>query len=75
MSKKLDFTVLDQPVTAETSKPWRSRDINPTLQMSLRMSEDVYERFRQHCKIDRRTNGEMLEIMMAAYEREMKNAK
>lgn len=70
MSSKLDFSLLDQ--SRETTRQWRSRDTNPTVQMSVRMSEDTYERFRQHCRIDRRTNGEMLEIMMVAYEREMK---
>jgi len=70
MSNKLDFSVLDS--AKGSARPWKSRDTNPTVQMSVRMEEDVYERFRQHCRIDRRTNGEMLEIMMAAYEREMK---
>jgi hypothetical protein len=36
------------------------------------MAEDIYERFRTHCELDRRTNGEMLEIMMRSYERELK---
>lgn len=70
MSAKLNFSALEQPT--ETERPWRSRDANPVMQMSLRMTETVYERFRQHCRIDRRTNGEMLEIMMEAYERDLK---
>ena len=69
MSNKLNFNALDQ-TDASSERPWRSRDMNPVVQMSVRMTETVYERFRKHCQIDRRTNGEMLEIMMEAYERE-----
>lgn len=73
-NKPLDFTVLDDVTSnggtsSKSSKRWKSRDTNPTVQMSVRMPEEVYDRFRQHCEDDRRTNGEMLEIMMGAYER------
>lgn len=81
MSRKagLNFSPLDEATeTADessarsrSSRRWKSREANPTVQMSLRMKEDVYDRFRQHCEIDRRTNGDMLEIMMRSYEREM----
>lgn len=43
------------------------RERNPTMQMSVRMREDVYERFRALAEQERRTNGEMLELMMDAY--------
>lgn len=75
MSTKLDFSMLDQGQEAASTRRWRSRDANPPIQMSIRMPEDVYERFRQHCTIERRTNGDMLEVMMAAYEREMAKPK
>lgn len=77
----LDFSSLDQTDDTTTSsrrrdnRRWRSRDVNPVVQMSLRMKEGIYDRFRQHCETDRRTNGEMLEIMMQAYERELKSSK
>lgn len=71
MSNKLNFSVLEAAAAEPVSRSWRSRDANPVVQMSVRMSESVYDRFRQHCRIDRRTNGEMLEIMMSAYEKQM----
>lgn len=74
MSVKLNFDALNVADASSTERQWRSRDVNPVMQMSLRMTEVVYERFRQHCRTDRRTNGEMLEIMMEAYERDMKRA-
>lgn len=71
MPAKLNFDALNVADASNPERQWKSRDVNPVMQMSLRMTEVVYERFRQHCRTDRRTNGEMLEIMMAAYEREM----
>jgi hypothetical protein len=65
-------TVTKEGTPEKTNRRWRNRDPNPTVQMSLRMHEDVYDRFRQHCTTDRRTNGEMLEIMIDAYKRELK---
>lgn len=80
MARNLEFSALEDAQTS--SKPrgrererWQSREANPTVQMSLRMQSDVYDRFRQHCTDDRRTNGEMLEIMMGCYERELKAKK
>lgn len=72
MANELNFKPLEQLDESKSSRRWKSRDANPTVQMSLRMTESVYDRFRQHCETDRRTNGDMLEIMMGAYEREMK---
>lgn len=45
----------------------RRRETNPTMQMSVRMKEDVYERFRALCERERRTNGDMLETLMNFY--------
>lgn len=50
------------------------RDPNPTMQMSVRMKPEIYEQFQKHARLDRRTNGEMLELMMRAYERELKRS-
>ena len=38
-----------------------------TVQMSVRMDEDVYRRFRALCKLERRTNGDMLHHLIEAY--------
>lgn len=38
-----------------------------TVQMSVRMNEDVYRRFRALCKLERRTNGEMLHDLIEVY--------
>ena len=42
---------------------------SPTVQMSIRMRREVYERFRNFCMDERYSNGEMLERMMEAYAR------
>lgn len=46
---------------------WRSREPDPTVQMSIRMHASIYAEFRNLCKDERRTNGAMLEIMMKEY--------
>ena len=56
-NKPLDFSALDQAASAGHGRRCKSRDVNPVVQMSLRMSESIYERFRKHCEEDRRTNG------------------
>ena len=38
-----------------------------TVQMSVRMNEDVYRRVRALCKLKRRTNGEMLHDLIEVY--------
>lgn len=38
-----------------------------TVQMSVRMNEDVYRRFRALCKLERRTNGEMVHDLIEVY--------
>jgi hypothetical protein len=73
MPKALDFKAIDKIVetnpklkTARTER-WKRREANPTVQMSVRMQEDVYERFRALCEQERRTNGDMLEILLSSY--------
>lgn len=81
MARKLDFKVLDEAIekneelTSARSRRWKSREANPTVQMSVRMQELTYERFRALADKERRTNGEMLEILLEnflASERERK---
>jgi uncharacterized protein (DUF4415 family) len=60
----LNFEAVEK---AERVPRWKSREPDPTVQMSIRMHASVYERFRELCKRERRTNGEMLEIMMDGY--------
>lgn len=88
MTRKLEFQTLDSEVIEKgetTKKPtlvekpaaspsWKRkrRETNPTVQMSVRMREDVYERFRAMCDEERRTNGDMLEHLMDAYEKALK---
>ena len=71
MPKAMDFKKLDQLAEAERTElsrnRWKSRDANQTVQMSIRMLEDDYVRFRALCKAERRTNGDMLEHLMEAY--------
>lgn len=71
MPKAMDFKKLDQLKESERRElergRWKSRDINPTVQMSIRVEEEEYLRFRALCKAERRTNGEMLIHLMNAY--------
>lgn len=68
MSRKLNFSPLEEAEKEMgTRRRWKSRDTNPTVQMSLRMPEATYEKFRDQCVRERYTNGEMIERMMAAY--------
>lgn len=39
----------------------------PTVQMSVRMRADVYDGFRALCRVERRTNGDMLEVLIAEF--------
>lgn len=71
MARNLDFTVLEQNRAQEPkqdpsgrSRRWKRREANPTVQMSVRMKEDVYEKFRELAERERYTNGEMLELML-----------
>ena len=48
----------------------RSRqDAIPTVQMSVRMREEAYDRFRALCVHERRTNGDQLRVLMEDWER------
>ena len=75
MTRDLNFSVLDDKATDDLdldmesarSRRWSSRDVNPTVQMSVRMPEEEYTRFRALCKRERRTNGEMLNILVESY--------
>lgn len=69
MPNQIEFEKADPKAEGRN---WRQsrRQANPVIQMSVRMREDVYERFRDLCAQERRTNGDMLEQMMAAWLRE-----
>jgi hypothetical protein len=45
----------------------KSGTSKPTVQMSVRMDEEEYLRFRALCKAERRTNGDMVERLMKSY--------
>jgi hypothetical protein len=57
-------------------KSWRRsrHEANPTVQMSVRMPEETYERFRELCQRERRTNGDMLSVMLDVYEKVRREA-
>lgn len=71
MAKAMDFSALDKLKEEERKEldrsRWKSRDSNPTVQMSIRMEEEQYLRFRALCASERRTNGGMLIAMMRHY--------
>ncbi len=67
MARELNFQKLDRGVTGiaeERERRWASREPNATVQMSIRMKTDLYDRFRALCKEERRTNGDMLEVLL-----------
>lgn len=71
MAHKLDFRAIEQELdptnVSARSRRWGRREANPTVQMSVRMREDVYERFRTLAEGQRYTNGEMMEVMLEHY--------
>lgn len=70
MTRKLNFDALTAAVeeaTAERLSRWSRREENPTVQMSLRMKADQWDKFRALCAAERRTNGEMIEVLMDSY--------
>tara|TARA_R110000850_G_scaffold233967_1_gene358813 strand:+ start:16376 stop:16618 length:243 start_codon:yes stop_codon:yes gene_type:complete len=73
MVKKIDFALLEEaaggdPKLAEArNRRWSRREANPTVQMSVRMAESDYERFRALCAHERRTNGEMMVELLNNY--------
>lgn len=73
-NNKLDFAPLDKAnghteLEGDESavRRWQSREPNPTVQMSIRMQASAYDGFRALCKRERRTNGEMLDILVKSY--------
>lgn len=62
----LDFDAVDN---LGRQPRWKTREPDPTVQMSVRMHASMYERFRNMCKDQRRTNGDMLEVLMDSYEK------
>jgi hypothetical protein len=72
----LDFTQLDEEPENDrryaSADRWPSRNPNETVQMSLRMGRLAYQQFRDLCKKERRTNGDMLEVLMRSYARSNK---
>lgn len=52
---------------SSATKTWASRDPNPVKQMSLRLPVRDYDLFRALCKQERRTNGDMLMILVKEY--------
>jgi len=77
MPRKLDFTPVAVPTherAREDARRPKSREARRvTVQMSIRVGEDVYEDFRDMCRRERRTNGDMLETLMR--ERQAREAK
>jgi len=70
MAQKLDFQILDEEVDntpKNANRRWKSREPNHVVQMSLRMPEETYDRFRSLCMRERRTNGDMLRVLMEGY--------
>lgn len=81
MAKKLNFESLAEEaeknpeLAAARNRRWGRREANPTVQMSVRMAESDYDAFRQMCTTERRTNGEMVGVLMTYYVQGNKLAK
>lgn len=60
---------IDQNLSEKESatKTWASRDPNPTKQMSIRLPVRDYDLFRALATQERRTNGDMLMILVKGY--------
>lgn len=70
MPKPLDFTAIDEDSNVgenDTHRRWLRREANPTIQMSIRMGTSDYDKFRELCKRERRTNGDMVQVLMESY--------
>jgi hypothetical protein len=69
MVNKLDFAALQNVLEGEESAVtrWKSREPSQMVQMSIRMHANVYDTFRSLCKFERRTNGDMLEVLLQKY--------
>jgi hypothetical protein len=49
----------------------KTKQTKPTVQMSIRMEEGEYLRFRALCKAERRTNGDMVQLLIEFYQKEL----
>lgn len=71
MPKPMNFekieTVGDLEPKESALERWRSREPDPVVQMSVRMHATTYDAFRSLCKKERRTNGDMLEVLLKSY--------
>ena len=77
MTRKLDFSLLEEPPEelharqaapyASAAPRWRSREPREVIQMSIRLPVETYERFRALCEHERRTNGDMLRVLLEGY--------
>lgn len=68
MSKPLNFEKLESLAPEESAvHRWKSREPDPTVQMSVRLHASTYDQFRALCKQERRTNGDMLEVLLKNY--------
>jgi len=71
MSRRLNLSAIENAGIQEEDKRknprWKSREPDIMVQMSLRMHASVYGQFRELCAQERRTNGDMLEILMKHY--------
>lgn len=72
-NRSLDFSSIEgtEPETGDgrinRMKRWKSREPTTTVQISMRLPEEVYERYRVLCQQERRTNGDMLRVLMEGY--------
>ena len=57
----------DMPNDRHTSRRPKRRDPSETIQMSIRVDIKMYEKFRWFCELQRRTNGDMLRVLLESY--------
>ncbi len=57
----------DLPDAVHISRRPQRRDPNEIIQMSIRMDVEVYEKFQRLRKKERRTNGDMLLVLLESY--------
>lgn len=69
MSRKLNFDMPGNMHSGSTrsNQRWASREPDPVVQMSLRMQNSTYQEFRDLCAHERRTNGDMLHVLLEHY--------
>lgn len=64
MAKPMQIRPHDQSMSYQSRG---EQYLAPVVQMSIRMPRIEYEQFRKLCKDERRTNGDMLSVLMKAY--------